>query len=778
MEEYKKLGRLDLSPVRTPVVLGPGHGVNGAFRPADAEEKRGGLLMEYYGLLLRHKQLIVLLAVAGAGIAFLFSLLATPLYRARTSLDIQNLNADFMNMRAVAPTGQTGGSASNTAESYLQTEIKLLQSESLVHRTSQKMQPEAAQLAGQKSVSTDLRQLLHLPGIQPPTTKQTLDFAAEHVHVRPLGLTRIVEITCESWDPKFAADYCNMLTTEFALQDREVRWNEAQKTSEWLSRQLSDVREQLADSEKKLQRAAETNGLLFGQQGGSVGEQKLRELQSEYNHAQADRIMKQAQFEISKSAPEDSLPTVLDDNQLREYQNKIVDLQQQLAKLVPPLTDEHPSVRKVKAQIKELQTSLANKKANVMERLSNEFQAAKHREQLLSAAYSGQEHRVSQEMGRQSQVNMLQREVDAGRQLYQTLQERVKEAGFLSAMQASTSRVVDAAAIPKVAISPRKVRNTIVGAILGVLVGITFAFFKDRTETVIRTPGEVPRYLNVRELGVIPSARVGLSHAYLKRLSAAAPKDGRILTAQASTGAKNEVIDLATWKAHASLVAEAYRSTTYSILLEADEGHGRCYVVSSPNAGEGKTSVVCNLGIALAQANRRVVVIDSDLRKPRLHKSVGLPNDMGLRNVLRGEFDLDKTPLDRYCFQTQVANLSVLPSGSGNEEPSGLLYSLQLRALMERLKRDFDVVLFDTPPMLHLADARIVAGKADGVILVFRARSTDRDEALTARDLFHQDRVRIIGTILNDFDPLTQGQTNYYSSYYAYQTVGDKAKKA
>ncbi len=775
MEDYKKLGRLDLSPVRVPVVIQPDRGITMQPLLEPEKEDEGGLLVEYFELLLRHRTAILLLACGGALIAFLFCLVATPVYRARTSLDIQNLNADFMNMRAVAPTGQSAGGGNATPESYLQTEIKLLQSESLAHRVSEKMQDEAAKLQAHGSVFTNLREWLHLPGAQPPTAKDTVAYAADHIVVKPQGLTRIVEITCDSWDAKFAAAFCNKLTSEFALKDREVRWDEAQKTSEWLSRQLSDVREQLAVSERKLQKSAEGNGLLYGQQGGTVGEQKLRELQSEYNRAQADRIMKQAQYEISKSAPEDSLPSILDDNQLRDYQGKIVELQQQLAKLMPPLTDAHPTIRKLKAQIKELQANLASKKANVMERLGNEFQAAKHREDLLSKAYYGQERKVSQDMGRQSQLNMLQREVDAGRQLYQTLQERVKEAGFLSAMQASTIRVVDAASAPKLPISPRKIRDTVIGFILGALAGVAFSVFKDRTETVLRTPGESQRYLNVRELGVIPSARVGLSHAYIKRLSTP-PKSAGLLTAQGSTGSKNEVVDLATWKAHASLVAEAYRSTTYSILLEAeDHDRGRSYVISSPNAGEGKTSVVCNLGIALAQANRRVLVIDGDLRKPRLHKSMGIPNDVGLRNVLRGDIDLEKAPLDRFCFPTQVSNLSVLPSGSGSEEPAGLLYSPRMKPLLERLTKEFDVVLFDTPPMLHLADARILAGRTDGVILVFRARSTDRENALNARDLFQHDRVRIVGTILNDFDPLSQGKTNYYSSYYAYQSTGGKS---
>jgi polysaccharide biosynthesis transport protein len=459
-----------------------------------------------------------------------------------------------------------------------------------------------------------------------------------------------------------------------------------------------------------------------------------------------------------------------------------VDLRRTLAESMPPLTDAHPKVQKLRAQIRELETELATKKGNVLDRMRNEFEAARQREQLLLAAYHNQESRVAQELSQETQMNMLRRDVDSGQQLYQTLSQRVKEAGLASAMQATTIRTVDAAMVPTLPIMPRRFRSMAVGLILGTVVGICFALFRERTETVLRTPGEAPRYLNVRELGVIPSARVGLSKVYINKLVKPSTSAG-LLTGPSGPGnpqsKSDQVIDLATWKAHASLVAEAYRSTTYSILLEGKEfERGKSYVISSPSAGEGKTTVTCNLGIALAQANRRVLVIDGDLRRPRLHKSMGISNEIGLRNALRGDVDFEKESVDKFCRASQVPNMFILPSGSGSEEPSSLLYSPRLRPLLDRLTREFDVVLIDTPPVLHLADARILAGAADGVILVLRACSTDRETAMNARDLFHHDQVRVVGTILNDFDPLSQGRTDYYDSYYKYANAAGESRGA
>ena len=653
------------------------------------------LWADYYETVLRHRWLILAFVVAGSAVALLFSFVTRPVYRARTSLDIQNLNADFMNMREIAPTGQAGAAS---AEVYIQTEIKLLESATLRDRTVRRMLARAAQVSlAPRNPIAQLRDRIPLLRAAPVDAKAVLDFTAKRINLKPIGLTHLVEITCDGWDAPFAAEFCNTMISEFQQQDREVRLNEAQKTSEWLSRQLADVRVQLAQSEKKLDDAAQRDGLLFSNQNTTVGEEKLRELQAELMKAQADRVGKEAQYEITKTASVDSLPMILDDSQVRDDQSKLGDLRRQLAQISPPLTDAHPKVQHLKAQIQELENDLDHHRGQVTQRVGNEFQAAQHRERLLAFAYSMQEKKVSQELGKESQVSMLRREVESGQHLYQTLLQRVKEAGFASAMQASTVRVVDSALAPLLPIAPRPARAGAAGLVIGAILGIALAFFKQRTETALRAPGEAPLYLNLRELGVIPSARAGLAGAYAKRLPASG---GTLSLLPAPTGnapakpTKEKAVDLATWSAGESLVAEAYRSATYSILRDAQAGTGgKAYVVTSPNPGEGKTSVTCNLGFALAQANKRVVLVDADLRRPRLHASLNVPNKVGLRNVLRGEFDLRTASAELFCHRSEFSNIRVLPSGSGSGDAGGLLYAEQLKAVVDSLRNAFDIVL-------------------------------------------------------------------------------------
>ena len=754
----------------TCLALVPVSQAGNAARPVHAPTS---LLAEYHGLLSRRRSFILVLTIIGAALGFLVTIGKLPVYRARTSLDIQNLNSDFMNMKDVAPTA--GADSSNSSESYVQTQIKLLQSDTLRARTVKRMMSGSypASLT-RDDMWSGVKRTFHVPGDESLTKAALVKDAAKNVVVKPLGVTRLVEVTCDSWNAAFSADFCNALTSEFSVQDREVRWNEAQKTSEWLSRQLADVRENLSQSEKKLEAATGASGMVLRHGGDTIAAERLDELQAELMKAQADRVAKQAQFEMSSSAPPDSLPAILDNSEFREYQSKLEDLRRQVAALVPPLTEANPKVQHLRSQIAAVEDSLALKKRDLMQRTKNEYAQAVHREALLTAAYRGQERTVSGEQAKDAQVSMLRHEVDSEQQLYQTLLQRVKEAGFASAMQASTIRVVDAAQPPETPIAPRRTVSTLVGMFLGIFVGIAGAFMKERTETVLRVPGEAPRYLALRELGVIPSAK--------KTASTELPAGRQRVTSRFfamlgptgdASSTRAHSLDLGMWGDRRSLVAEAFRNATYSILLAGKQNNrAKVYVISSPNMSEGKTTVTCNLGFALAQANRRVLLIDGDLRKPRLHDVLGISNEVGFRDILRGDIDLETSPLCEYCRPTKMPNLSVVPSGQGLEEPGGLLHSPRCQEILDFLATQFDIILIDSPPMLHMADARIFGGMATGAILVFRSRVTDRETAANARDLFLNDRVNVIGTILNDFDPGREGKYAYYGGYYATSAAG------
>ena len=726
-------------------------------------ESHESMFDEYARIFKRYRMRIFLSACAGCLLALLLGVATLPLFTTRTSLDIRSLNNDFMDMRSVAPTGNNSAADSDT---NLQTQIKLLQSDSLIQEVTRKLltQPHPASIPKDDLLSRVLRNF-HLGGSETLPYTKLVEDTAKRVKVKPLGLTRLVEVTCESYDPKFAAMFCNTLTQTFEEQDLQTRANEAQKTSEWLTRQVADVRVRAEESRKRLEAAVGGNGLMLSQTTTTVGEDRLHSLQDELVRAQAARMQQEAEANVAKTANGESLPGVQDNPEHRAYALKLAELNNQLAQDVPALTEQNPKVIKLRAQIAEVEAGLKRTEVASTQRQGDEFAAAKHREALLQVAYHAQEAAVSADLQKAAQVSLLRKELDSEQQLYETLLQRAKEAGFASAMQAATIRVVDEANIPRVASSPQRTIAGALGLFLGSLFGVGFAFFSERNNKVFRAPGDVTRLLHVPELGIIPTARKLKS----------SPSTGLALSS--SHPQQGDAISLTRWGDNFSIAAEAYRNATFSILLSDASKRARSYVVASPGAGEGKTTVTSNLGVALSKTRLRVVLIDGDLRRPALHRAFAIENHFGLRNILRGEIDLENIPTEVLATRTSLPNISIIPTGEGTEDPVELLHSSYLGALLARLSRDFDIVLIDTPPILHMADGRVLAGHSDGAILVLRAGVTTHDQAADARDLFERDGVRLVGTILNDFDPARNGREGYYGSYYRYQKSAESAEQ-
>ena len=741
-------------------------------RLSPQEPQQESVLLEYGRVLWRHRWLVSACAIAGAVLGVAVSLPSPLMYQAKTSLDIQGLNENFMNMRAVDPNGLP---SSYPAESYLATQIKLIQSESMSTRAANKVkQAGTAEPIEANDKLSSLKRRFGMPVPQPESFETMVDLTAKSVKVRPLGMTRLVEATCESSSASLAANFCNALATEFIAQDLEVRWETAQSTSAYLSRQLQDVRIKLQNSEHQLQRYAQESKLLFSADKEGVAQDKLRQLQAELSRAQADRVAKQAQYNMILSAEADKVAPVLDSGPLRQYQMRLSELRSQYAELAASFTRDYPKVKRIEAQIKEIEGSVEKERLNIVDLARNDHAAARQREALLVSAYNVQENLVSSLVPKATEYNMLLREVESGRQLYETLLQRVKEVGFMSAMRTSPVRVVDVAGKPTVPSSPTRKKSAGAGLALGSLAGIALAFWVQRSDRRLRRPGDAHTYLHVRELGVIPSARfrdfLPAPVSWFPALARRYASTPFALTTIPQNGGTAS-LDLVTWNHKNSLLADTYRSVMSSLLF-GDGGRGRSDVriaVSSPSIGEGKSTLSSNLAIALAQTSRRVILIDGDLRKPRLHQIFDVENDFGFSDVLRGEIDIKNCPIAMLAQPTLVPNLFLLPSGRPTDDASSAMFSPLIEGLLERLTREFGTVIIDTPPMLHLADARILARYTDGVVLVFRAGKTTREAAEIAQEIFAGDQTPILGTVLNDFNPEQEGSQGYYDSYYQYQ---------
>src|SRR6267142_2448381 len=402
-------------------------------------------LLNYWGILVRQK--LTLLRFAGAGLltAILISLLQTPLYRARTSLEIQDFNDNFLDLKSVDPTSSSGNY--NAAESYVETQMKILQSESILERVINKLNmDEAPPATGLSAFAARVARMLGRSRVsRSPEKEELVRRAARSLTVSTSGQTRLLEVLYESPDPKLAAEFANTLVSEFIEQSQEMRWKSTQRTAEWLTSHLDEMKTKLEQSEAQLQDYVRTSGLTVTSDKQNLAENGLKQLQAELSKAQADRIASQAKFEEAKNKPADSVPEISDDPTMREYRQRMTELQRQYAELSATLTPEHYKVQRVQAQITELQFNMLQERSNIQRRIGNEYSAALRREKLLSQADAEQEKVVADQSSKAIHYDTLKREVDSTRQIYEAMLQRGKQAGLATAMRASNVLVVDPA---------------------------------------------------------------------------------------------------------------------------------------------------------------------------------------------------------------------------------------------------------------------------------------------------------------------------------------------
>ncbi len=806
-----------IPPPKIPATNSYGRGYSAAPYPleGDSSDDDSGGIVEYWRMLRRRRGTLILIAFIGLVASVLVTLPQTPIYRARTAVEIQNVNTDFLNSRQVSPVSEDSSAMNGSAD--VQTQMKIIQSEYLLDRVLEKVKQQGRikNVEARFSPLSALRKLLNVASASPADQEYALhQRAMKSLTVRQMGQTRVIEILYTSPDPKLAAEFANTLTAEYIESNMEARWKMSEHTEEWLSKQLDEMRVKLERSEDSLQAYARQAGLLFtspssgSSEKSNVSEDKLRQLQEELSKAQADRGAAQSAYETAKSAPPETVGDVLSDSSLRELQGKLTDLRRQEAELITTYTPKHEKVLRIQAQIAPLELAFNAQRNAILSRIRNDYDTAVRRETFLQADYTAQTGIVTDQADKSIQYNILKRDVESNRQLYQNMLQQMKEASVASAIRASNVRIVDPARPPHKPYSPVLPLNAAVGLMAGLVSGIIFVITRERADRTLQEPGDVTFWTHLPELGVIPSESVGRgkrgygyynkiygrakesatvtdpdsisdsidTSADLQQLAQlASSSDSQPDSSQSSRKGKeavaaNDPIELISWKHKPSIVAEAFRTVLTSIMFSGENGtRPRVLVMTSASPMDGKTTVVSNLGIAMAEIRQKVLIIDADLRKPRMHQIFDLKNEKGLGTLLRGT-ELGDNALDGLIQQTSVPGLSVLPSGPSTHASASLLYSPHLRVVFAKLKAEYDMILVDTPPSLQMTDARVIGRIADAMILVTRANKTTREAAIAVSQRFQEDRTRILGTILNDWNPKTS--RNGYYGYYKGQNYG------
>jgi polysaccharide biosynthesis transport protein len=720
--------------------------------------------VNYTTLLRRHRTPLGIIFAGALVLSLLSTLLENKVYRSEAILEVTGINQDFMDTRGVDPTaGQLRGDA------YIETQTKLLTSPPVVERTVQLLGPKVPPaIAARQSLSSLLSRWLGQPNQAAEGEAVVLGMLAD-AKVKVDGTSDLITLTVFGPEPQLTADTANMLTAQYIELSQQVRGDSAGNTNRFLLAQLADARQNLRDSESELQDYARQAGIVIPNTSQeSVAADKLRQIQSDLARAEAEQAETQSQVESSHANPAETMPQVLDDPTLRDNRARLAELRRQLADLSVSLTPANHRIQQLQAQIADLEQQSARQRANIIRRLGVQNAETARRTQLLTRVYRQHLSVVSEQSSKEVRYDSLKKAVDADRDIYQAMLQRVKQAGIVAALKSSDVRVVSPATAQPSPYRPSLGLNLALGLLFGIGLSTGYILLRERNDASLRVPGQSVLQLNLAELAVIPSARIRSSQRIpltlrnLKAPEVEVPEKGFFANRSAIVDK-----DLVQWCQEETMMADAYRSAITSILLSRVNGFApRVLLVTSPRPKAGKTTTVANLGISLAEIGRRVLLIDGDLRSPRLGRLFGLHFASGLSDVLL-DGGSGSVTLNSVIRPSTVPGLYVLPGGSEPGNISKLLHSSYLDILLESARSEYDFVLIDTPPMVGMADARLLSRVADGVILISRPGETSPEQLGEARQRLVDDGTPVIGTILNGCDLRTEdpGYDNSYNSY-------------
>ncbi len=762
-----------------PVHIGSPRAVSGfaqvdhEWSPEPLEAQNGLGLLDYWQLLKRRRRTALLCLVLGASAGFLFSLPQTPVYRAQVTLEIQGLNREYMGLQDVTPTESGVGGFLGVD---IGTQVDLLQSRILLDKAVEKLTPSDYATRGDDlSRILAWRKFLGFPEAgDKERWRDTLEGIRESLKVASFRNSRIVRASVDSTDVAIASDFANALAEAFITENIEARWAATQYTEDWVERQLEDLKIKLEKSEDELQAYAHASGLVFTSEQGSIAVEQLRNLQEDLGAGRAERIARQSTYELVSKYPEASLESA--------HQQELAALHHDLAALQSIYTDDFPKVRAVKARIREVVRSIKVERDRILDQLKSEYDTALRRESLLQADYRHQAALVSEEARKSIQYNILRREVETSRQLYDNLLQKGKEARLSAALLRSPIRVVDPATPPASPIRPNHLLNTALGLGLGGFLGVVLIIIRERADRRIKEPGDAEFFLGAPELGMIPLVEISTNrssgvHTLLKARRGGKPVPSTVgLRRIGVRSALSQGVELVAWNQSKSVAAESFQSALTSLMFAGGNGSiPRRVVVTSSVAGEGKSTLVSNLAACLAMVHRRPLVIDADLRRPHQHEVFGVENDTGLANILGRPGPFAPAFAQRAVKNTAVPYLDLMPSGGAEQSVSNLLHSPRTIDVLNWASQNYDCVLIDTPPVGHLSDARLLGRLADAVILVIRLGVTTRRDAMAALKRFRNDGTQVLGFVLNGYEP-TEGQYGYYAGYYSHGSTAPQAK--
>jgi capsular exopolysaccharide synthesis family protein len=737
-------------------------------RPASAPQAAKGV--SYLRPALEHKFLILTFIVLGIIAGTISVTYTTPMYSSSAAVELVGVSRGFNG-------GPNAGS--DDAPGDIATEIEILKSRAFLNRVMERMTLELTpQVTAPTTFFTRLRNRLPFSQQDPLVqSRQALAVAAGTLTPKPVGQTRLIDITCMSTSPEVASQFINTFASEQAQQAQSDRSNSTQQKSQVMDSQMEEAKARLQQATEKLNDFIRKSGSDFFPAQSTLADAKMGTLRLDVATTEPMLVQKRNTLEVAKSTPLENLPEAMNDAQLLGLRNQITAARHKLDDLSVTFTSENIKVKQQAALIGQLEQDLHNGEVNLVKRYQADYDTAVSQARKLNSAYSSQTHSVAAQSEKMAEYQMLNREVDTAQLLYNSLLQASSTQAVMALAPTAGIKVIDPATASYTPVSPNPKKNIPAAAAAGGVLGYGLVMLgellrRKKLDKLFESPGYTQTVLGVPELGVIPST----SAKPVRKLPFRPGWKARNGEPEEEAGLNGNGDALSSLNVgdRSSMLSESFRQTLVSLLRTKPRGHNPVYVITSAGPGEGKTSLSANLARAMAEIGQRVLLVDADLRRPHVHRLLGLGDHPGLSDVLASTQELRDLNIGDFIQTTEIDNLSVMTHGTADSEtPALLFFSPRVPELVSLVQSQYDCVLFDTAPALPFPDARLWAKHADGIVLIVRAGVTTREGASAACERFLSDGIPVLGTILNDWTPQDDSGMAYYY-YDRYSSAGPR----
>lgn len=716
--------------------------------PDYLQPRRQHSLHNLWSVLKKRRWVAITTVVIVMTLVTIASLRATPMYEATGRIAINRESSDTLGFKDVAGPSDDDNWDYNVA---VDTQVRILQSDGLALAVidaiklgdNPKFAPLAQTAPPKPSPLQDVQ-------ANPARESVLLHRLRDGLLITKIPRTRIVEISFMSQDPRLSAEIVNVLINTYIEQNFKTKYESTMQTSEWLKKQLVDLEMKVESSQEKLVRYQRENDIIGIDDKQNITTAKLNELNQQLTAAQGERIQKQAAFEQTRAGNFEGLPGAADDRVLEKLKEQQADLQGQYAQASVQFGPAYPKVQALDNQIQQVDKSIQSEYRRLVSRIQNEYRAAMERERMLRDALERQKQEANKLNQSAIQYNLLKREVETNRTLYEGLLQKMKEASVTAGLKSGNIRIVDVARVPIRPAKPNIPMNLALGMALSITGAIVLALVVESLDNAVQQPDDVTLISGLPPLGIIP----------LDSRLASAGGNGRRkqLPAASMDPAKTEVIPISRPR---SQMAEAYRALRTSIMLSSVSAPPKVILITSGLPQEGKSTTSINTAAVLAQTGRRVLLIDADLRRPSLHRLLKSRPVGGLSDLLAGAKTFEEVAI----ALPDLPNVTLIPGGTCPPYPAELLGSEVMKKHLDDWRGRFDHIVIDTPPALTVTDPVLLSPEADSVIIVIRAGQTTREALRRTCDLFAQVNARMGGVLLNAVD-FSSNSGSYYSSYY------------